>query len=130
MASGMGTARDATYEVLPPLGMTTIFGDPRSNETAVSRSSPFRLPVRLGCSGGSRFGDSRWLFSSNRPTGVGQFARSRRRRPMLRRGYIFEKSYHIWAMTPHFAQLFGKKPPYGSFAAHVVHCWRSPPSIQ
>ena len=53
MASDMGTARDATYEVLPPLAMTTIFGNPGSNETSVSRASPFRLPVRLGCSGGS-----------------------------------------------------------------------------
>jgi len=121
MARGMGTARDATSEVLPPLAMTTIFGNPGSNETSVSRASPFRLPVRL---------DSRCLFLSNRPTDVGQFARSRRRRPMLRRGYILETPYHISAMTPHFAQLFGKKPPYGSFTAHVVHCWRSPPSIQ
>jgi hypothetical protein len=148
MTSGMGTAHDATYEVLRSLGMTTIFGNPGSNETPVSRSSPFRLPVRLGSSGGSRFGDSRWLFSSNRPAGVGQFARSGRGRPshgiagqragsrdstgtlMLRRGYIFEQPHHISAMTPHFAQLFGKKPPYGSFAAHVVHCWCAPPSVQ
>ena len=111
MTSGMGTAHDATYEVRRSLGMTTIFGNPGSNEPPVSRSSPFRLPVRLGSSRGNRPGDSRLTL-------------------MLRRGYIFEKRYHISAMTPHFAQLFGKKPPYGSFAAHVVHCWRSPPSIQ
>ncbi len=49
---------------------------------------------------------------------------------MLRRGYIFQKSYCISAMTPHFAQLFGKKPPYGSFAEHVLRCWCSLPGVQ
>jgi hypothetical protein len=185
--------------------------------TFESALTPFRLPVRLGSSGGSRFGDSPWPFSSNRPACVGQFARSRRGGPshgmagqragsrdstgnheraaisgvvdpggaahesrryrvastlgkvqlrgtrcslrtcesgaycsggshsrrlinsrslvleltlMVRRGYIFEKPYHISAMMPHFAKLMGKKAPCGSFAAHVLHSWCSPPSVQ
>jgi len=29
-----------------------------------------------------------------------------------------------------FAQLLAKMPAYGSFSAHDVHCWSSPPSVQ
>lgn len=41
---------------------------------------------------------------------------------MLRWGYIFQKSDHIFATAAASAQLIGNLPVYDSVAAHDVHC--------
>jgi hypothetical protein len=49
---------------------------------------------------------------------------------MLQRGYIFKSLITVRAAVAVFTQLFAKMPAYDSSAAHDVHCWGSPPSVQ
>ncbi len=77
----MTTVHDAAYEVLRSFGMTTIFGNPGSNELTFLDDFPDGLPLRPDPAGRCRRGDGRRLLAVDRRPGPGQPPRRRRSRP-------------------------------------------------